>query len=492
MHVMMRTDAAVSMGHGHVMRCLTLAGELRARRAQVHFVCREQPGDLCEHIRAQGFEVTRLGNSIESWQDDARATLDATRGSRPDWLVVDHYQLDARWERELTPAVDALMVVDDLANRRHDCDLLLDQNHFAEPAGRYAGLLPAWCSRFLGAEYVLLRPEFRDAAAKAPARTTPRLLIFFGGGDPTGQSLAALQAALEFDPQMPADVIVGRNNPNAAELERRFGGYSNLRLLRHTDDMAGLMSRATLCLGAGGIATFERLYMGLPSLVVSTANNQREPLEALARLGCIEYLGDAQQVSRGDWVRALRRWHAAPRAPAALAVASQTGKLINALDTRLVPFEERHIRGTFEFLRDAGLRAAFAMGEEPRWDRHLAYWQAKLAARQEQVFAIERGGEHVGNCGLKAVPFSDSLEGWVYLSPAVERRSGLGELAFRRLIRTAFRDRGQSRLYLHVRRDNHAALRMYDKLGFAEAPEPVDSRVWGARASEMARLVIAA
>jgi len=492
MHVVMRTDASVSAGHGHVMRCLTLAAELRARGAQVRFVCRERPGDLCEQIRAQEFEVTRLSKSIDTWRDDARATFDATRGARPDWLVVDHYQLDARWERELAPAVDSLMVIDDLADRPHECDLLLDQNYFPRQASRYAGLLPAWCSQFLGAEYVLLRPEFRDAAAHAPARAEPRLLIFFGGGDPTGQSLAALEAALEFDPRLPADVIVGRNNPRADEIERRFRGTQNLRLLRHTDDMAGLMARPTLCLGAGGIATFERLYMGLPSIVVSTADNQREPLEALAKLGCIEYLGEAQQVVREDWVQALERWHAAPRAPAALAVASRTARLINAIDTRLLPFEERHIEGTFEFLRDAGLRAAFAMEGEPQWERHLSYWQAKLAAREEQVFAIERGGIHVGNCGLKSVPSGGGLEGWVYVSPGVERRSGLGELAFRRLIRTAFRDRGESRLYLHVRRDNHAALRMYEKLGFSEAPEPVDSRVWGARASEMARLVIAA
>jgi UDP-2,4-diacetamido-2,4,6-trideoxy-beta-L-altropyranose hydrolase len=494
MKVVMRTDASVTVGHGHVMRCLTLAAELRQRHAEVRFVCREQPGDLCAHIRAQGFEVTRLAAGTDSWQQDARATRSAvqTGGSPPDWLVVDHYQLDARWERELAPAVQSLLVIDDLADRLHDCDLLLDQNYFPEPARRYAALLPAYCSRFLGAEYVLLRREFRDAAARAPVRAEPRLLIFFGGSDPTGQSLIALEAALEFDPRLPTDVIIGRSNPRADEIERRFGGHAGLRLARHTDDMAGLMARATLCLGAGGIATFERLYMGLPSIVVSTADNQREPLEALAQRECIVYLGEATQVGRAHWVRALARWHAAPRAPAGLAVATLTGRLVDALDTRLLPFDESHIASTFEFLRDAGLRAAFAMGGEPEWERHVAYWRDKLAMGEEQVFAIERGGTHVGNCGLKAVPFDGGLEGWIYLSPSIERRSGLGELAFRRLIRAAFREHHQQRLYLHVRRDNQVALSMYEKLGFRQAPEPVDSRVWGALAPEMTKLVIAA
>jgi UDP-2,4-diacetamido-2,4,6-trideoxy-beta-L-altropyranose hydrolase len=494
MKIMMRTDASVDVGHGHVMRCLTLATELRERLAEVRFVCRAQPGDLCEHIRAQGFEVTCLETGIDSWQKDASATRGAVEacGTCPDWLIVDHYQLDARWERELSPAVQAILVIDDLANRPHDCDLLLDQNYFPDPAQRYAALLPSYCDRFLGAEYVLLRHEFRDAAARPPARGEPRLLIFFGGSDPTGQSLTALEAALEFDSRVAMDVIVGRSNPQAAEIERRFGGLSQLRLVRHTNDMASLMARATLCLGAGGIATFERLYLGLPSIVVSTADNQREPLEALARRGCIEYLGEAARVGRAQWVQALERWHAAPHPPANLAVASRTGRLLAALDTRLLPFDESHIASTFEFLRDAGLRAAFAMGGEPEWERHVAYWRDKLAAGEEQVFAIERGGVHVGNCGHKPVPFDGGLEGWIYLSPSIERRSGLGELAFRRLIRAAFRERRQSRLYLHVRRDNQVALKMYEKLGFHEAPEPVDRRVWGLRAPEMTRLVIAA
>ena len=123
--------------------------------------------------------------------------------------------------------------------------------------------------------------------------------------------------------------------------------------------------------------------MGLPSIVVSTADNQREPHEALAGLGCIDYIGDAGQVGRTEWVAALRRWHADPRPPTHLAVATRTDRLLAALEVRLVPFAERHIASTFEFLRDPGLRAAFAMQDEPVWARHLEDWRRKLAGDEE-------------------------------------------------------------------------------------------------------------
>lgn len=491
MNVVIRTDAGVSIGHGHVMRCVTLAIALRERGARVEFVCRQQDGDLCDFIAAQGFALRRMPPDALSWQSDAQHTRIAVDAARADWLVVDHYALDQRWEAAARPADGALMVIDDLADRSHDCDLLLDQNYFPDAASRYDGLIPAYCSRFLGPEYVLLRAEFGRFGARRGPRER-RLLIFFGGGDPGGQSARALEAALEFDSELPLDVILGGNNPCAAALEAQYGGLANLHLLRRTDDMAGLMARASLCLGAGGIATFERIYMGLPSIVVSTADNQREPLDALARLGCLDYLGEAANVDRSQWVTALRRWHANPVPPTPLPVATQTERVLAALEVRLTPFVEGHIASTFEFVCDVGLRASFAMEGEPDWAQHAEYWRSKLAAGVERVFAIERAGKHVGNCGIKPIPDTADHEGWIYLSPAIERRSGLGELAFRRLMRTAFRTMGLERLYLHVRRDNAAALALYEKIGFRPAEEPVDRRVWGRRGDEMHKLVLAA
>ena len=300
---MIRADASLTIGHGHVMRCLTLASSLRAGGATVGFVCREHADHLCDLIEARGFAVSRLpaGGATQApngdgpvhaswlgaaWQEDAagtRAAIDAA-GGKPDWLVADHYAIDHRWEGALRTSARHIMAIDDLADRKHVCDLLLDQNYFPNAADRYEGLVPPYCQRLYGPEYVLLRDEFRRARAAVGTARERRLLLFFGGGDPTGQTEAALDAVLSFDASLALDVVVGGGNARADAIERRCRALPGARFMRQTDDMAGVMAGAALCLGAGGITTFERIFMELPSIVVATADNQREALEALARL----------------------------------------------------------------------------------------------------------------------------------------------------------------------------------------------------------------
>jgi RimJ/RimL family protein N-acetyltransferase len=149
------------------------------------------------------------------------------------------------------------------------------------------------------------------------------------------------------------------------------------------------------------------------------------------------------------------------------------------------------VESTFRLIQDAELRAGFGMAGQPEWAAHVDYWQRKLAAGVERVFAIERGGEHVGNCGIKPLPGSADCEGWIYRKSAPGQRSGTGELAFRRLLRIAFVELQLPRLYLHVRRDNEAALGLYRKIGFLPAAEPIDPAVWGERTAAMCKLVIA-
>ncbi len=157
MRVVFRADASLNIGSGHVMRCLTLANALRESGASCFFVCREHPGNLLELIREQGFEaiglplpktfeslhgkhsssrLTYAGWLGDSWQRDAEQTLAALNGELADWLVVDHYALDSAWEESLRPACRRLLVIDDLADRDHRCDLLLDQNLVAKMAER--------------------------------------------------------------------------------------------------------------------------------------------------------------------------------------------------------------------------------------------------------------------------------------------------------------------------------------------------------------------
>lgn len=330
MDVYIRVDASAVIGAGHVMRCLTLADQLRRRGAAVTFICREFPGNLCDFVAAQGFRVWRLPCTAENivtaaqdtwlgadWRRDARE-VQAVLASRPqpvDWLVADHYAIDWRWEQAMRPTVRRILVIDDLANRRHDCDMLLDQNLHRSMAQRYNGLVPNHCRRLLGPRYALLRQEFWYARSQVAPRDghVQRLLVFFGGSDPTNETAKALTAIkLLGRNDITMDVVVGAINPRREEIRQRCAALPNVNYHCQVADMAALMARADLALGAGGTATWERCCLGLPALTVVVALNQVEVTATLVEVGAVRNLGWHEQVTPKLMVAALAEALAVP------------------------------------------------------------------------------------------------------------------------------------------------------------------------------------
>lgn len=298
--IAIRADASASIGTGHVMRCLTLAGMLRERGAAVAFLCRAQPGDLCGLIEQRGYGVRRIGGADA--EEDAQQTAHAIRAleRRPDWLIVDHYAFDRRWESALRALVGRIMVVDDLANRPHDCDLILDQNYGENLSSRYEHLVPRQCIRLIGPRFALLRREFREARRALRQRTgkLARLLIAFGGSDPTNETEKTLTglAALEFH-DAEIDVVLGGLNPHRETVRSNHGSNRRISFHESTADLAALMSSADLSIGAGGAMNWERCFLGLPAVVIVTATNQAETSNALGAAGAIINLGWHADVS---------------------------------------------------------------------------------------------------------------------------------------------------------------------------------------------------
>ena len=326
LQIVFRTDASPTIGTGHVMRCLTLAGALAKKGAVVSFICREHAGHLCDLIEAQGFRVYRLpapDSDFEAgrtpahaawlgatWQEDAGQTgaVIKTLGARPDWLVVDHYALDSRWERALRPLVGRIFVIDDIADRDHDCDLLLDQNLFADMQTRYADKVPADCRLLLGPEYALLQPIYAELHDRIPPREGPvrRILISFGGADRDNLTGRALVAFLGLNrPDIGVDVVISDSSPYASEIRALVAGHANIHLHSNLPTLAPLMTRADLAIGAAGITSWERLCLGLPALVVTLAENQRPIAEELQRLRLVRWLGHKDEISERDIKRAI-------------------------------------------------------------------------------------------------------------------------------------------------------------------------------------------
>lgn len=324
MRVVIRVDSSNLIGSGHLMRCLTLAGQFKKQGHEVHFICRDLDGNLSGLVNEKGFNLTLLPRAEDNgnlegyakWltvtqEQDAEATINVLSGfEHISRVVVDSYAIDETWEKMVRPYTDEIFVIDDLANRRHDCDVLLDQNYYLYKEHRYDGLVPEACKLLLGPEYALLREEFYEAKKHLCKRdgNIRNILVFYGGSDLTDETTKAVCALIDLKlSEVTVNVIVGASNQRKEKIHKLCTRYDFLHYYEQVSNMAELMSHADVFICAGGTTLLEAMYLQLPAIVTAVAENQREAAEYGASLGLIEYLGFYDQVSNLDIAQALQR-----------------------------------------------------------------------------------------------------------------------------------------------------------------------------------------
>jgi UDP-2,4-diacetamido-2,4,6-trideoxy-beta-L-altropyranose hydrolase len=292
-----RADASQQMGSGHVMRCLALAEAWAARGHAVYFICRPLLGNLTGELQQRGWPVHSLPlpelepTWSEADQDaDAAATaaLVAQLSSASDasWLLVDHYQLDARWHARVTQPGLHIAVLDDLANRPLQADVLIDQNALAHLHHRYPALTPPHCVHLLGAGYTLLRQDVQAAALRRASGITNTVPIFLGGAD-TERWTEAVLAQWVRQParaDLHAHVLCGAMNPHwrdvAAACEAAHIEFS--MAVRGLDDV---MARSRAAIVACGMLAVELQALEVPSLLVPLSSIQRAVAHDFAQRG---------------------------------------------------------------------------------------------------------------------------------------------------------------------------------------------------------------
>ncbi|QMV41661.1 UDP-2,4-diacetamido-2,4,6-trideoxy-beta-L-altropyranose hydrolase [Cohnella cholangitidis] len=309
-----RADASLAIGTGHVMRCLVIADGLKREGFEVSFICRETEGNMDGYIESRGFAVFRLPMENSPDQSDtlrdAEFTIQiiANFPETPDWLIVDHYGIDKKWESVVKPFVGRMLIIDDLANRPHIGDMLLDQN-ISDPAkNRYGELVPEKCIQLLGPRYLLLKPSFYEARRTLRTRNGKmnRLLVFFGGSDPTNETAKALDALQSMDLAfIKVDIVIGQINNNRAVLEQRCGMIPNIELHVQVENMDEFIVRADFALGSGGVAMWERCYLGLPSAVTIVADNQIEGVRLAELSESVWNMGWHEQINSDHYADIL-------------------------------------------------------------------------------------------------------------------------------------------------------------------------------------------
>ena len=320
--VFIRVDSSKEIGTGHVIRCLALATQLAKNDCMVSFICRNHHGNLIELIRSKGFFVYSLVSKTaidsqyeswigDSWLSDARDTINILTENDADILVVDHYGIDYRWQEKVRAVVSKIIVIDDLANRTHICDVLVDQNIWPDQFYRYKNIVPKDCQCLLGPKYALLRPEF--ACLRDKIKKEQCVVAFFGGRDPTGESVKLLTAALD-TPLLPFDlIIVHGSSIISKELRDSAALRDEIVIVNNLPNYDAVLATAKYAFGASGSSNWERFCLDVPTSLVSVADNQTMLAAYLQELQLVRYLGDGRALTKDTYQLELQwlisNWH---------------------------------------------------------------------------------------------------------------------------------------------------------------------------------------
>lgn len=282
-NLIIRADADARMGIGHLMRCLALGQGWKDAGGQVIFITACSNERLLQHLYDEGVAVHQLERpypDVQDWQVTERLLAEHPEA----WLVLDGYHFYSDYQRRVKEAGYRLMVIDDLAHLPHYyADIVLNQNIHAEDL-RYS--CEPYTKLLLGTKYVLLRREFLKWRGweRKILDVARRVLVTMGGSDPANVTLKVIQALqrLEID-GLEAVVTVGESNPHYDELQCAVrASRLPIRLESYVTNMPELMAWADVAVSAGGSSCWELAFMGLPSLILILADNQRAAAERLA------------------------------------------------------------------------------------------------------------------------------------------------------------------------------------------------------------------
>ena len=298
MNFIFRVDSSSQIGSGHIVRCLTLAKELNKRDNKCKFICRDHNNNLIKEIEKENFEVITLYNSNKlrtakknntkhsnyynwigaSWKEDANQTIDVLKSEEVDLLIIDHYGIDQKWEKKIRPYIKKIMVIDDLANRKHYCDLLLDQN-LGSSKKRYKNLIPKYSKQLHGPLYALINSNYSLKRTKLKKRSAKikRVLIYFGNGEETFKLLKTTLIAFSSQDllKMKLDIVFNGKFNDLKKLRRLTTKRVKTQIYTNLPNLSSLMSKADLAIGAAGSTSWERCCMGLPTIGVISAENQK-------------------------------------------------------------------------------------------------------------------------------------------------------------------------------------------------------------------------
>jgi UDP-2,4-diacetamido-2,4,6-trideoxy-beta-L-altropyranose hydrolase len=498
--VLFRADASERMGGGHIMRCLALADALAARGASVGFVCATLPQELARRITAGGYAFWQIeptpdlldvtGNwdkavlSAEAQAFDAAQTAGIARAEQVDWVVLDHYRLDRRWGEAVRPTTAGLLVVDDLANRAHDCDVLVDQT-LGRRADNYTDLVPAGCRTLLGARYAILRAEFAQARNVALQRrrhapVVKKLLVSLGTTDIDGITIRVLQALSDAGITCPTEVVVGRSAPSHDAVQRLAERVDNLAVHVDSSEMAAVITSADLAVGAAGTSSWERCCLGLPAVTITLAENQRLIAERLAGVGASVATDSPAEAAAavaallGDPAQRARMTAAAAALTAGRGATLVADEMLHGPMTEpgdgpgawrlraATPLDSEVI---WLWRNDPVMRAMAKTSEPIVWADHLRWFEDALRSDASALYLLEADDRPAAMINFDSV--EDFATVSINVNPGMRGR-GIGRRALVMACEHYEAVAAPSSVLAEVKAVNEPSLRLFRRAGFRE------------------------
>ena len=492
MKIVFRVDASGEVGFGHLSRCLNLAEVLRGRGNEICFICRDDESQSFRVLEDRLFATVLLpslaAGEVCNQQQDADQTIEALNGIRPDWLVVDNYELDKQWEQIMRPHAAKIAVIEDLPGRQHDCELLLDQNYSDRSNEAFRGQVPDACELLLGPRFALISEEFRRVREikTKPVSELQRILVFCGGSDPQNLTQRVIDelSIVELS-NVAIDVVIGGQNKNFnREALRKL--KPNFEIRDAGVEFAQIIRRADLTIGAGGTTTWERMCLGVPSVVVSIAENQNPACEKLGRDGLINYLG-AQASLKPGVIRA-----------AVLEVVSSYSSVFDQIAKGQILVDGRGCERVAEVMcpsaeSDLVVRLAksddcvefFNWANDPavreqslttltiQWEDHKRWFAEKISSASCEIYVLEASGLPVGQVRFEK---SGDVAEINYSLDRIVRNRRWGSLILK-LALTLFGQKNMLTLMARVKKSNAASASVFKQLLFSRVPSD-DSGMW--------------
>ena len=481
--VAIRVDSSSVIGMGHLQRCLVLASELYSFGAEVVFLSRALPGNQIIFIQDKNFKcfvlpyqenskyqhsskinennkLAWLGSSIE---EDVQICSDFLDKKDCDLLIVDHYSLDKQWHKLMRPYCKKIMALDDLANKEFDCDILMNYNYSGLTVESYEKLVPTTCKLFLGTKYCLFKPELTQVLVRRKLERRfnqinqfGNILLFMGGADRNNNTSKILKQILRVPTIKKAavHVVLGKSNPFRVQLKHDFAAYDQVIFYVQPDEYYNLLAQADLAIGAGGVSQLERLYLGLPSVAIPIAENQKtiylEMLEA-------NLLYSLEQFFKGAF----------------LSLDTVECKIFDVRNI-LHPAEYKRFTIRYATIDDMDLlyewqsdplTRRYSFNQEPiEYEQHVAWFKASLQPASRCLFLL--CDDYIPTCMIRFDLEKECAVASIYVDPKKYNR-GYGNVGLRLAIQQLITDCPQvKRIIAEVLSDNQASHKLFQKLNF--------------------------